>query len=453
MHGRTGRVLAALVLPMLLAAERAADPPAAGDPLTLGRQIYNARCYFCHGYSGDARTLASSYLQPPPRDFTASPALTRERIVDALRRGRAGTAMKSFSGLLDEAEIGAVATFVERQFVQAHELNTTYHTPQNGWPDHLRYRAAFPFATGAIALDTPADALDAAQRTGRALFLGSCVSCHDRARVAEDGPAWTTRPISYPRLDFVPGDHTRPVVDAVASASVYARHDVVPAIAGLTPMQRRGEALFQANCAFCHGADGTGRNWIGQFMEPHARDLTQLDGRTLPVARLRATIRDGMPGTSMPAWGSVLRRNEIDAVAVYVVRAFYADGREVEGGTASTTRQPPRCRRGPRQHDAHRAAHPHSSKRTSAVMWRECVKSDHTPRWGACAARRPRARSSPAMTCPDTFDSTPMDQLADIANGDPARQAAAELHFLRMLMRLWPASRRQAGSSPADSTR
>lgn len=57
------------------------------------------------------------------------------------------------------------------------------------------------------------------------------------------------------------------------------------------------------------------------------------------------------------------------------------------------------------------------------------------------------------MTCPDTFDSTPMDQLADIANGDPARQAAAELHFLRMLMRLWPASRRQAGSSPTDSTR
>ena len=28
-----------------------------------GRAIYNFRCYFCHGYSGDARTLAATYLQ------------------------------------------------------------------------------------------------------------------------------------------------------------------------------------------------------------------------------------------------------------------------------------------------------------------------------------------------------------------------------------------------------
>ena len=47
-----------------------ACPATAGDSASRhqqGREIYNYRCYFCHGYSGDAKTLASSYLDPPPR--------------------------------------------------------------------------------------------------------------------------------------------------------------------------------------------------------------------------------------------------------------------------------------------------------------------------------------------------------------------------------------------------
>ena len=131
------------------------------------------------------------------------------------------------------------------------------------------------------------------------------------------------RPLSYPRMGFAPGDHAAPVVDAVSSASVYVQHDVVPRIDGLTLRERRGEALFQANCAFCHGADGTGRNWIGQFMEPKARDLTLYSAATMPPARLRRTIREGLPGTSMPAWQHVLQPAEIDAIGAYVARAFF----------------------------------------------------------------------------------------------------------------------------------
>lgn len=288
-----------------------------------GRAVYNFRCYFCHGYSGDAKTLAASYLDPKPRDFTQGPPLPAEAIVAALRHGRAGTAMKSFAGILDEHEMRAVAAFVEHEFVRRKARNTAYHTAANGWPGHERHAIAFPFATGAVALDTPLEQLDERQRAGRALFMDSCVSCHDRARVADEGPAWSSRPLSYPRMGFQPGDSGAPPVDAVSSASVYARHDVVPAIEGLTPVEKRGEALFQANCAFCHGADGTGKNWIGQFMEPKARDLTLYSRASMPAARLRDTIRDGLPGTSMPAWRHVLKGAEIDAVAAYVARAFF----------------------------------------------------------------------------------------------------------------------------------
>ena len=48
-----------------------AQATAAGTKLhERGRAVYNYRCYFCHGYSGDARTLAATYLNPRPRDFT-----------------------------------------------------------------------------------------------------------------------------------------------------------------------------------------------------------------------------------------------------------------------------------------------------------------------------------------------------------------------------------------------
>jgi cytochrome c oxidase cbb3-type subunit 3 len=117
-----------------------------------------------------------------------------------------------------------------------------------------------------------------------------------------------------------------PVVDAVSSASVYARHEQAPRLKGLSLRERRGERLFQANCAFCHAPDGSGRNWIGQFMEPPARDLRQLD--TAALARLPETIRDGLPGRAMPAWRDVLTPTDIKAVAAYVKRAFAGAGKK-----------------------------------------------------------------------------------------------------------------------------
>lgn len=317
---------AAVALLALLAG--CSRPPATGDApdratLELGRRVYNYRCYFCHGYSGDAKTLASTYLAPAPRSFVdATPTtLPRAAIERALREGRAGTAMKSFAGIVDERELVAVAAFVFDEFVVRKSPNTAYHTPQNGWRDHDRFRDAFAFATGEIALDTPWEQLTPAQVEGKRLYLSSCVSCHDRARVTDEGPAWSTRPLSYPRAGFVFDPDTP--ADATSGASVYAKHDRAPRVVNLTARQRRGERLYQRNCAFCHAADGTGMNWIGRFMEPPARDLTRFTAETMPVPRLVATIRDGLDGTSMPAWRDVLAPAEIEAIADYVSRAFF----------------------------------------------------------------------------------------------------------------------------------
>lgn len=290
----------------------------------LGRRIYNFRCYFCHGYSGNAQTLASTYLDPRPRNFiTTSPEqLSREKMLGAVKNGRVGTAMRGFEGILQPAEIAAVTDFVRQEFMIAKATNTRYHTPENGWPDHERYAAAFPFATGKILLDTAAEQLTPGQRAGKRLYLSTCVSCHDRANVSEPGSPWESRPLSYPRNGFSPGDVG--AVDAVTSATPYHLHDKAPSLTGLSAQERRGETLFQQNCAFCHAADGTARNWIGSFLEPHPRDLTATAFMSAVTReRLAGVIRDGLPETSMPAWKSVLSESEIQAIIDYIARAFH----------------------------------------------------------------------------------------------------------------------------------
>lgn len=297
----------------------------ASDSYEPGRRIYNFRCYFCHGYSGDARTLASTYLSPPPRDFTrTSPdALSRDAMVRAVTDGRAGTAMKGFAGILNPDEVAAAVDFVRDEFMRRKSRNTQYHTAENGWNGHQRHRAAFPFATGEIALDTPFERLTTEQRQGKALFLSTCVTCHDRGRTQDSGPTWDARPLSYPRNLYVPGDSAK-AVDAVSGASPYLKHEIAPKFLRATPLERRGEALFQKNCAFCHGADGTGKNWIGRFMEPHPRDLTDpAFMRGMSRRQLAQRIRDGLPDTSMPAWGGVLKPPEIDAIVGYISRTFH----------------------------------------------------------------------------------------------------------------------------------
>jgi cytochrome c oxidase cbb3-type subunit III len=320
--------------------QRDADPLAAR--LEAGRRVWNGSCYFCHGYSGDARTVAADVLDPKPVDFTSAAAarLTRDDMLRAVREGRPGTAMQGFASRLSPDEIAAVTDFVRDEFMRKKAGNTRYHTAENGWPDHERYRAAFPFARGELTLAAAPESLTPEQAAGRRLFLGSCVSCHDGGAKRE-APVWETRAVSFPlNVDACASCHAysaalhdrAPPADATHGGKVkredyvsgpYARHDKAPELVGATPLERRGEALFQKNCAFCHAADGTGKNWIGTFMEPHPRDLTDPQFRRAATReRLARAIRDGLPGTSMPAWKSVLPPADTEALVAYVRRGF-----------------------------------------------------------------------------------------------------------------------------------
>jgi cytochrome c oxidase cbb3-type subunit 3 len=330
---------------------------ASAETLELGRKVYNYRCYFCHGYSGDARTLATTYLNPKPRDFKSTPldALPREAMLAVVRDGRGGTAMKGFTGILTASEMEAVTDFVRHEFMVSRAENTRYHIAENGWPGHERNLVAFPFARGEIAIDTPWDQLDAEQQRGKRLFLSACITCHDHGRVNEAGAVWESRPLSYPRDAYCTTCHQdtprsapqgaahpqRPATHTFAEpdgsvpvrspqnadtrvGNSYLVHDTPPALRNPTALESRGEHLFQKNCAFCHAADGTSKGWIGSFLKPHPRDLTSAEQmRGMTKERLARSIAEGVPQTSMPAWKSVLAASDIDALIAYISRAFH----------------------------------------------------------------------------------------------------------------------------------
>lgn len=323
-YGRISRLLAGVFLGVLCAPSLAKPPVPASAYHEQGRQIYNFRCYYCHGYSGNAKTVATTFLTPKPRDFTNTPltTLSRKRMIDSVRKGRPGTAMQAFGNVLNDTQAATVVDFIRREFMTDKAENTRYHIAANGWPEFSKYSSAAPFATGTISLATPQDQLTPAQQAGKRLFLSTCISCHDRGDVSAEALLWDPRPVSYPRSGYSHQDP--PSSDAVSSASIYGQHDIKPKLTGLSAQQRRGETLFQNNCAFCHGADGTGKNWIGSFLEPHPRNLADPKAmQGMSRKRLHKTIREGLPGSSMPAWGGVLKPAEIDAIVAYVARAFY----------------------------------------------------------------------------------------------------------------------------------
>lgn len=286
-------------------------------------------CYFCHGYAGDARTVASRYLAPPPRDFTVTGAtqLGRQQMLEVVKNGKKGTAMQSFDRQLSIDDMAAVVDFIRNNFMQAQQENTYYHILENGWDNFAQYAAAFPYALGELAIDRPVEEMTAEQKQGLRLFLSSCITCHEAVSSTQNELGLTPRAVSYPRGGY---SHKQAVAngitaDAVTSATPYARHDRAPVVTDLTEQQQQGEKLYQENCAFCHAADGTGKNWIGSFLEPPPRDLTDAEAMAgMTRQRLKQTIRDGREGTTMPAWKSVLSDEQIEAVITYIDSVFIA---------------------------------------------------------------------------------------------------------------------------------
>lgn len=96
---------------------------------------------------------------------------------------------------------------------------------------------------------------------------------------------------------------------------------------GLTPDRlAEGGKLYRRHCLQCHGLSGDGRGPTGPWIDPHPRDLrrgafkfvTTGDGMKPRRADLLRTLRAGLTGTAMPAFG-LIADDEREAMAGFAV--------------------------------------------------------------------------------------------------------------------------------------
>lgn len=107
--------------------------------------------------------------------------------------------------------------------------------------------------------------------------------------------------------------------DASVAAAVAARPpeatagppaDQLLAMSKDTAVLTRGKAVFQAYCTACHGPDG------GGVIGPNLTDNAWIHGGT-PDAIYR-TAHDGVLAKGMPAWGQMLKPEQLNDVVAYV---------------------------------------------------------------------------------------------------------------------------------------
>lgn len=86
-----------------------------------------------------------------------------------------------------------------------------------------------------------------------------------------------------------------------------------PAMAQTTPAQQ-GEALYGQHCTACHGAGGGAGERAPAIV---LSDATTLRGQRSD-AQLLAIIKNGIPGTAMPAWSGKLQDADINKIGAYI---------------------------------------------------------------------------------------------------------------------------------------
>ncbi len=100
--------------------------PATAKPGTAakGKDIYDKRCTWCHGASGDGAGAAKDRLNPPPRDFTSGNYKIKtsgfddmtpgdDDVFRMIRDGMPGTAMPGWSDILTEQDMWDLVAYVK----------------------------------------------------------------------------------------------------------------------------------------------------------------------------------------------------------------------------------------------------------------------------------------------------------------------------------------------------
>jgi len=110
-----------------------------------------------------------------------------------------------------------------------------------------------------------------------------------------------------------------------------------------------GATVYKHMCVYCHGEDGNGGGKAMAYLYPWPRDfrIGVFKHRSTPTGSLPLdkdiyqTISRGVPGTSMPAWGSALTEDETWSVVQYIKKFSTRFERETPKDPVAVPPAPP----------------------------------------------------------------------------------------------------------------
>lgn len=270
--------------PTRIAADEAKDKLLA---VSAGRSLFADNCAMCHGENGEG--VAAPALND--KQFLAE---THDEVIFSLiSSGVPGTKMPAWN--------------------QAHGGPFT--------DQQVRQLVAFIRSWEANAPDRRAQALAGDLAKGLVIFSSTCFVCHgengqgtarapalnDPVKLAQFDDAWYAETIA----------NGRPAKGMPTWGTVLAPTQIRDIVALLRAWQRgetvnppgpgtQGEELFAANCASCHGAQGTGLIGPNLHANPFIRSQNDVD--------LIAFILAGRQGTAMPGFQGRLTEEQLSHI-------------------------------------------------------------------------------------------------------------------------------------------
>jgi mono/diheme cytochrome c family protein len=298
------------------------------DAVVTATDLYAENCAVCHGAAGEGIGTNPALNTDAIREMSATD------LFKTIARGRNDTLMAAWAvdegGVLSNAQIESMITFVQEVnwayvAVRVDELGLT--------PPPVIEMAITEEMLTALATLPDSPALSA----GLTVYAENCAACHGgNAAGTVIAPALDTADLrATPQADLlalvnegVPGtlmaawqgmltpEELTSVVELLyqwpnlMQAGV-AFPEVEMTFATTPEMIEAGARLYNIACKTCHGVDA-----YGSPMAPALNNLTFL--ADTPDAAIYQIIAGGVSGTMMPAWGSRLNDQELQALVAYL---------------------------------------------------------------------------------------------------------------------------------------
>jgi sulfur oxidation c-type cytochrome SoxX len=302
----------------------------AGTPMVAkGRQLFfEKNCYGCHRIEGISDGTLGPELTEAGKKFKVD--YLWESIVDP-RANLATSFMPKFN--LTSDEVKALVIFLKsRKGVNLTETSLALFRARLSSEEHA------PATTPAPVQAVPAANL--AARGKELIEQRACAACHkigDKdGAIAPDLSFEGAVKDEQWLMDHFRNPRSR-IPDSIMPAFRFNDSDFQAMTAYLTtlrtpPLPSSPGEIFKNYCARCHGERGDGLGPVALYVDPAPRDLTKAAFmNSKPRERFVHSIKEGVHGTSMAAWGKVMSEAQITALVDFVFTNFVKEqGRELK---------------------------------------------------------------------------------------------------------------------------